>query len=96
MRRLILRALALGLVAALVSASVVSSRSAGTGTYTTWGWPRAVYARWSSWERPAGAPDAVHAGPRLQGLLEDGIFYSGIGAAALALAALARKPRKAA
>jgi hypothetical protein len=76
-RRFVARALAAGLLAGALSAGVRAARHAGTGTYTTWGWPRPVYTRWVSWERDASAPGARRGGPRLRGLLENAIFYGG-------------------
>ena len=79
-RRFVARALAAGFLAGALSAGASATRHAGTGTYTTGGWPRPVYTRWVSWERDASAPDARRGGPRLRGLLENAIFYSGIAA----------------
>lgn len=90
--RFLARALAAGLAAGALSAPARASRAAGTGTYTTWGWPRPIYTRWVAWELPAGAPGARQGGPRLRGLLENAIFYGGA-AAALGAAAGAGRAR---
>lgn len=95
--RHVVRALAAGVAAGCLSAGVRAARDAGTGTYTTWGWPRPVYTRWTAWELPPGAPGSRHGGPRPQGLIENGVFYGGAAAAlAPALGAarrrLARRP----
>lgn len=69
--RLATAAAVAGLVLAAASAVFRSTRDAGTGTHTAWGWPRAVYTRWVSWETPQRM-----RGIRLQGVAENAIFYA--------------------
>jgi hypothetical protein len=73
-------ALVAGLATGALSAVARAERHAGTGIYTTWGWPRPVYTRWVSWELPAGTADSRHGGLRLRGLVENAIFYGGLAA----------------
>ena len=87
--RLGMAAVVAGLVLAAASAVFRSSRDAGTGTYTAWGWPRAVYTRWVSWETPQRI-----RGIRLQGIAENAIFYAAAAALAGSLFVTAGKPRK--
>ena len=69
-RRLYLSAAVLGVLCALASGAVRSSRDAGTGTQTAWGWPRTIYGRWVSWE-VVDRRDGV----RWQGIIENTVFY---------------------
>jgi hypothetical protein len=80
-RTLIILAVTVGLICSAASTVKYAERSAGTGTYGTWGWPRAVYTRWVSWE----IPTERHGGFQLRGLIENAILY---GAAAAALVSL--------
>ena len=80
-RTVIILAVTLGLMCSAMSTVKYAERSAGTGTYGTWGWPRAVYTRWVSWEIPAER----HGGFQFRGLIENAILY---GAVAAALASL--------
>jgi hypothetical protein len=85
-RKLLIRAQVLGALCAIVSVVVYTSRDAGTGTQTAWGWPRVVFSLWQSWE----TGQRSH-GVRWQGLIENTAFY---GALALAIgAARARRSR---
>lgn len=75
-----------GLLCALGSGVFWSSRHAGTGTQTTWGWPRMIYGRWVSWE-------VVHQveGVRWQGIVENTVFYGAIAMLAGSLFLAARR-----
>jgi hypothetical protein len=84
-RRVLSRAVALGALCALASVVVYTSRGAGTGTQTAWGWPRTVYSLWQSWE----TGERTH-GIRWRGLLENAVFY---GALAGMIGALLARPR---
>jgi hypothetical protein len=86
--RLAAVAAAAGLGLAAGSAVLRSSRGAGTGTYTAFGWPRAVYTRWVSWETAER-----RQGLRPAGLAENAIFYGALAALAGSLwfAAQARR-----
>ena len=87
--RLATAAVVAGVVLAVASAVFSSSRGAGTGTYTAFGWPRAVYTRWVSWE----TPDRVR-GIRLQGVAENAIFYAAVFALAGSLGLAAWRPTR--
>ena len=75
-----------GLLLAGASAVLRSSRGAGTGTHTTFGWPRAVYTRWVSWESTERTQ-----GIRLRGVAENAIFYAALTALAGSLGVAARE-----
>ena len=81
MRTLVMIATIIGLTSAALSGVRYAERSAGTGTYGTWGWPRAVYTRWVSWE----IPTERHGGFQLRGLIENTILYGSAVAALLSL-----------
>jgi hypothetical protein len=84
--RLAAAAAAAGLVLAAGSAVLRSSRGAGTGTYTAFGWPRAVYTRWVSWETAER-----RQGLRAAGLAENAVFYGALAALAGSLRLAARR-----
>jgi hypothetical protein len=86
--RLAAAAVVAGVVLAVSSALFRSSRGAGTGTSTAFGWPRAVYTRWVSWE----TPERVE-GIRLQGIAENAIFYAAVSALAVSLGLAAWRER---
>ena len=69
-RRVYLAAGIAGIVCAVASSIFWSTRHAGTGNHASWGWPRAVYTRWVSWEAPER-----HSGIRWQGIVENAVFY---------------------
>ena len=75
-RRTVARAAAIGAVCAALSAVLYTSRGAGTGTQTSWGWPRTVFSLWQSWE----TGERSH-GIRWRGLLENAAFYGAVAAA---------------
>jgi uncharacterized membrane protein len=83
-RRVLLRAVILGALCAVASLVVYTSRGAGTGTQTAWGWPRVVFSLWQSWE----TGQRSH-GIRWQGLIENAAFYGAL--AGLLGALLARR-----
>ena len=74
-RRVLTRAALAGLLCAGASAVVYSSRGAGTGTQTAWGWPRFVYSRWESHENSERTE-----GLRWRGVLENAAFYGAVAA----------------
>ena len=76
-RALIVLATVLGVTLSAISSVRYAERSAGTGTYGTWGWPRAVHTRWVSWE----IPTERHGGFQLRGLIENAILYGAAAAA---------------
>ena len=83
-RRVLVRAAVIGALCAAASFVVYTSRGAGTGTQTAWGWPRIVFSLWQSWE----TGQRTH-GIRWRGLIENAAFY---GALALVVGAvLARR-----
>jgi hypothetical protein len=86
--RLAAAAAVAGLVLAAGSAVLRSSRGAGTGTYTAFGWPRAVYTRWVSWETAER-----RQGLRAVGLAENAAFYGSLAALAGSLGFAARRRR---
>jgi hypothetical protein len=85
--RLVIVAAVAGLVLAATSVGFRSSREAGTGNHTAFGWPRAVYTRWVSWE----TGERIQ-GIRLRGIAENAVFYAAMFALAgsLGLAASRR------
>jgi len=85
--RLYLNAAVLGVLCALASGAFWSSRHAGTGTQTAWGWPRMIYGRWVSWE-VVQRREGVH----WQGIVENTVFYAAVAmlAGSLVLAAMRR------
>src|SRR5215213_9253145 len=85
-RKFIVLATTLGLMCAALSTVRYAERSAGTGTYGTWGWPRAVYTRWVSWEVPAER----HGGFQLRGLIENAVLYGSATAALISLVSTLR------
>jgi hypothetical protein len=80
LRRGVARAAVAGVLCAGVSAALWSTRGAGTGTQTAWGWPREIYTRWVSWE----TGERIE-GIRWQGFAENTVFY---GAAAILMGSL--------
>jgi hypothetical protein len=84
--RLYLSAAVLGVLCALASVVFWSSRHAGTGTQTAWGWPRMVYGRWVSWEVVQR-----EEGVRWQGIVENTVFYGAIATLAGSLVLAARR-----
>jgi hypothetical protein len=74
-RRVTIRAMGLGALCAAASVVVYTSRDAGTGTQTAWGWPRVVFSLWQSWE----TGQRSH-GIRWQGLIENTAFYGALAA----------------
>ena len=89
--RLYSSAAILGVLCALASAVFWSSRHAGTGTQSDWGWPRVVYGRWVSWEVAQR-----EEGVRWRGIVENTVFYGAIAtlAGSLVLAARHRSARR--
>jgi hypothetical protein len=85
-RRLYLSAAALGVLCALASGAFWSSRHAGTGTQTAWGWPRMIYGRWVSWEVVQR-----QEGVRWQGIIENTVFYGAVALLAGSLVLAARR-----
>lgn len=83
-RRTLVRAAAAGIVCAMLSAVLYSSRDAGTGTQTAWGWPRTVFSLWQSWE----SGERTH-GIQWRGVIENAAFYGVV--ASLIVALLARR-----
>lgn len=85
-----LRTLAVAALAALLltGAGIVarSERDSGTGTQSAWGWPRAVYTRWASWDT---SEESEHI--RWVGIFENVVTWAG---PALLLATLARRRRR--
>ena len=84
--RLYLGAVVIGVLCALASGAFWSSRHAGTGTQTAWGWPRMIYGRWVSWEVVES-----QEGVRWQGIAENTVFY---GAAAVLAGSLGLAARR--
>ena len=84
-RRVLIRATVLGALCAAASVVVYTSRDAGTGTQTAWGWPRVVFSLWQSWE----TGQRSH-GIRWQGLVENTAFYGALAALIGALLVRAR------
>ena len=83
-RRVLLRTVLIGVLFAVASVVVYTTRDAGTGTQTAWGWPRVVFSLWQSWE----TGQRSH-GIGWQGLVENMAFF---GVIALVLGAfLARR-----
>ena len=84
--RLYLTATVLGVLCALASGGLWSSRHAGTGTQTAWGWPRMIYREWVSWE-------TAHRqeGVRWQGIVENTVFYGAVAMLAGSLVLAARR-----
>jgi hypothetical protein len=74
------------LVLTAASAVFRSSREAGTGHHTAFGWPRAVYTRWVSWE----TSERIQ-GVRLRGVTENAMFYAPMIALAGSLGLAARR-----
>ena len=72
-RQLLVRAYFIGAVCTVASVLVYTSRDAGTGTQTAWGWPRVVFSLWQSWE----TGERSH-GLRWQGLVENMAFYAAL------------------
>jgi hypothetical protein len=85
-RRLYFRAATLGLFCALASGAFWSSRHAGTGTQTAWGWPRVVYARWVSWEI-----EHRQEGIRWRGILANTVFYGAVAMLGSSIVVTARR-----
>jgi hypothetical protein len=85
--RLVLAAAVVGLVLAVASAVFRSSRHAGTGNHTAFGWPRAMYTRWVSWE----TNERVQ-GIQPRGVAQNAFFYATIVALGGSLALAARRP----
>lgn len=79
-RGVLARAAIVGIVGAVASVVLYTSRDAGTGTQTAWGWPRVVVSLWQSWE----TGQRSH-GIRWRGLIENAAFYGTITAAIGAL-----------
>ena len=88
-RRTLARAASIGALCAVLSAVLYSSRGAGTGTQTSWGWPRTVFALWQSWE----TGERTH-GIRWRGLLENAAFYGVLAAVAGGVLARRREPAR--
>jgi len=88
LRRVVARAAVAGVLCAAASASLWSTRSAGTGTQTAWGWPRVVYARWVSWETAERSE-----GIRWSGLAENAVFYGAAATLVAGLLMVTRRPR---
>ena len=84
--RLYLVAAVLGVLCALASGAFWSSRHAGTGTQTSWGWPRMIYGRWVSWEVVQR-----QEGIRWQGIVENTVFYGAFAMVAGSLVLAARR-----
>ena len=84
-RRVLTRALVLGALCAVASVVIYTSRGAGTGTQTSWGWPRMVFRLWQSWE----AGERTH-GIHWRGLIENAAFYGALAAVIGALLARRR------
>ncbi len=84
-RRRLMRAAAAGILCAVLSAVLYSSRGAGTGTQTAWGWPRTVFSLWQSWE----TGQRSH-GIDWRGVIENALFYGALAAVIGALRARSR------
>ncbi len=84
--RLYLSAAVVGVLCALASGVFWSSRHAGTGTLTAWGWPRMIYGRWVSWEVVQR-----QEGVRWQGIVENTVFYGAVAMLAGSLVFAARR-----
>ena len=84
--RLVLAAAVLGLVLAVASAVFRSSRHAGTGNHTAFGWPRAMYTRWVSSETGERSQ-----GIRLRGVGQNAFFYATMVALVGSLGCAARR-----
>ena len=84
-RRLYLSAVVVGVLCAVASGVFWSSRHAGTGTQTAWGWPRIIYGRWVSWEAVER-----YEGVRWRGIAENTVFYSAAAVLAISLVLAAR------
>ena len=69
--RLVLFAVVAGLVFAAASAVFRSTRGAGTGHQTTFGWPRPMYTRWVSSETSERSQ-----GINLRGVGQNAFFYA--------------------
>ena len=85
-RQLVLFAVMAGFVLAAASGIFRSSRGAGTGTHTTFGWPRAMYTRWVSWETSERSQ-----GIRPRGVGQNAFFYATLVALASSLGLAARR-----
>ena len=85
-RRLVLFAVVAGFVLAAASGVFRSSRGAGTGTQTAFGWPRAMYTRWVSWET-SERRQGIH--PR--GVGQNAFFYATLVALASSMGLAARR-----
>jgi hypothetical protein len=85
-RHVVARAAIAGVLCAGASAVLWSTRGAGTGTQTAWGWPRVVYARWVSWETAQRSE-----GIRWQGFAENTVFYGAIATLVGSLFIVARR-----
>ena len=85
--RLVLSAAVVGLILAAASAVFRSSRQAGTGNHTAFGWPRAMYTRWVSWE----TNERVQ-GIQPRGVAQNAFFYATLVALAGSLGLAARRP----
>ena len=88
-RRVLAGAWLLALVATLASAALVSNRHAGMGTETARGWPRAVHARWESFDG-----SERRASFRVRGIVENLLFHGALATFIGALAGLAAAPRR--
>jgi hypothetical protein len=86
-RRVVLAAAVAGLLLAAASVIFRSSRAAGTGNHTAFGWPRPVYTRWVSWE----TSERIQ-GIRARGVAENAIFYATMIALAGSLGLAAWRP----
>ena len=84
--RLYLGATALGGLCTLASGAFWSSRHAGTGTRTAWGWPRMIYGRWISWEVVQR-----QEGVSWPGIVENTVFYGAVAMLAGSLVLAARR-----
>lgn len=84
-RRALVRALAAAAALTVASTILVSERHAGTGTEVARGWPKAVHARWESFDRTER-----RAGVAWRGVAEDLFVFAATSAALLAAAARVR------
>ena len=84
--RLYLSATVIGGLCTLASGAFWSSRHAGTGTRTAWGWPRMIYGRWIGWEVVQH-----REGVSWPGIVENTVFYGAVAMLAGSLVLAARR-----
>jgi hypothetical protein len=94
LRSVAIHALTFALAITSLGGLARKERHAGTGTYTTWGWPRPYYTQWISLELSPSSPDYRHGGPNVAGFAESVVFYSGFAAVAGELIRSRRKGQR--